>query len=467
MAAPRTTRLAPISVPKSDDITDSKEFVIGDFEDGLSHGWGGQCGAHTSITESKHAHGKRWLRVDMPRSEKYWPGGHVYYGRTGGDWSAYRAVRYTIYNPYGETFGHHTSIYDVTSNDYYGAYPRASGLTLRPGLNEFEIGIGSMKAGLGACRGIDVRRIRVMWIFLDRPKRPYTYYIDNVRLVPADPDAPKRVLLDDFDGNGTAKWKPWRMGEAALRKHVNGNALEVAFPRGLAYPGVEFSGFDANWLSYDVLSLDVVCPQNRPTPDHLCVELTGSDNVQHRLAVHLGKGMHRLRVPLDLNGHATLGHMKSLALTVQDVAEDKVVLIDNVRIERAGKLVFADRVDPVETLNGRLNIDMGKIDGGLDEVAARDLFAPCAIVWVPLTSGETHVYYCSPTQSKTAAYSLGAERFKNAKPDAPVEVWAYLRARRQWYVQHREVRLEADKPTTLDLNDRDAFGWQRPVVVGP
>jgi len=449
----------PVRIPKVTDDRTRKTLVIGDFEDGTREGWSAMFGGRATTQQSAHAHGKRWLRVDAPKSTM-WPGA-ILSRRPPVDWSGYRAVRFTAFNPYSEPFSTCVSVYDIRGTDYRDSFNRESCLRLKPGNNEIEVSIASMKTSLGGCRGIDVRKVRLFWFYLGKPEQPHTFYVDHVRLIAASADAPKRVLLTDFDGHGTARWRPFRMGGLAVAKRPDGTdgaGLKLTFPAGQGFPGVELHGFDDDWLSQDLLALDVLCPKDHLTAEHLSLRIAGTDGTQQYLCTRLGKGLHHLKVPLELGGMASLGRVGSLAVTVEHTPGNRVAWIDNVRLERVEGLTFGDPVHPPDAPGARLIIDMQKVE-------VPNFFSVAVVLWVPLKSGKIRVVHCTSPTRGGARYAVGPGTFRDIDEKTPIQLWAYIRAKGHWYWIRREVRLDGAAPVTLTLNDPGAFGHVNPAVL--
>jgi hypothetical protein len=430
-----------------------EEHGIGDFEDGTRQGWSTWYDTTLTVVDDRRAHGNRWLCVAL--DDYPWAGLGVSYPQPQ-DWSRYRAIRFSVFNFYDQVIPLCIRADDSLSKEAHwrSRYNDEVGFPLRPGANDLEVTLASLKTGSPGCRGLDVRNIRVFQLFVGQPKQPYTLYLDNVRLVPVNEAPTGSLVLADFDGNGKSRWLPSGTGRANVEKRPDGEegaALRVTFGGG-EYAGVEFHDFEGDWFSYDLLCMDVICPKGQPTPRQISFNVKGADGTPHWMETGLKEGVNHLRVPLDLAGTLPLGAVKSLAVVTRNANEEQVVWLDNIRLERQPGLAFGGAVNPEDRAIGRLTLDFQKIE-------MENLFSVGAVVWVPLASGETRVLHCTQPRRGPTRYALDAKAFKDMKPGSPVQVWAYIRSKDCWYWTFREVRLKEDDPVTLDLNDLAEFGY--------
>ncbi len=456
-----TGRLVPL--PAGGEEKDLKEHVFGDFEGGTCDGWGGWCMASLTVVEDARAHGRRWMRMDL--SDNRWPGMGVSFGSNFQDWSRYRAVRFSIFNPHDFVVRLNVTSADAQSSYVYETrYTDDDGISLQPGANDLEVPISALKSGSPGCRGLDVRRLTYFTLFVTAgPGQPHTLYVDNVRLVPAKTDTPVSTMLADFEGKGTTQWNPAGTGALSVEKRADGagSALKVSFPDGPGRSGVEFTGFEGDWLSHDILSMDILCPKGQRGPRQLDLAFTSSGGRPFHLTTGLAEGLNRVRFPLDLAGYVSLGRVSKLTLVYDGVSKGAAVFVDNVRIERRPGLVSGGCVVAEVPEPQLLTIDFGGLDRSIEGVA--DQFG--VIAWVPLASGGARGIHGveaarAAPESPVKRYSLPPGALDGMKPGATIEVWGRMRVQRQWYWARKEIVLKAGEPATLEFDETAAFGCE-------
>ena len=443
----------PLALQAVPDPVDPQEQLLGDFEDGTCQGWSRWYRTALAVVSDPRAHGGHWLRVDL--TDDPWPGLGLHYGLLQ-DWSRYRAVRFSVFNPYDEVVNLCVLAMDTRNwAAYEDRYNRDQGLPLQPGANDLEVSLASLRTGTSGSRGLDLRTIRVFRLFLGQPKKRYTFYLDHVRLVPGRPLPKDGRMLADFDGKDASKWRVERGSELRVAKRPDdapGSALEVHFAPNMQRTGVVFHDFDGDWLSADLLSMDVTCPHDRPTPRHVLLVVRDAGEAPHELYTVLDKGVNRISVPLSLAGFIALGHVRTLTVCIDGTDENTVAFIDNVRLERKAGLVHGDPEHRPQHDQARLNLDFATLP--TEEIARVG-----AVVWVPLQSGGTRSIHCTAASKGRVTYALGPTSFDGADPKAPVIVWGYSRYRDRWRYVRRDVHLLEDRPVTLDFNDRERFGY--------
>ncbi|HUV38994.1 MAG TPA: hypothetical protein VMY39_05240, partial [Planctomycetota bacterium] len=344
---------------------------------------------------------------------------------------------------------------DASWETYENRYNLDEGLLLRPGANDLEVSLASFRTGTPGSRGLDLRKIQAFRMFLGQPKKRYVFCLDHVRLVPDRPLPKGGRMLADFDGKDASKWRVERGSELRVVKRPDGaagSALEVRFARNMRQTGVVFHDFDGDWLSADLLSMDVICPRDRPTPPLITLAIRDTGEAPQELVTALDKGVNRISVPLSLAGFAALGHVRTLTVCIESTDEDAIALIDNVRLERKTGLVHGDPERRPQHDRARLNLDFATLP---TEAVAR----VGAVVWVPLASGETRSIHCTSASKGPGTYALGPTSFDGADPKVPVSVWGYTSYKGRWRTVRRDVHLLEDRPVTLDFNDPAPFGY--------
>jgi len=406
-----------------------------------------------AVEANEHAHGKQWLRITM------------FHGFSRGmrytfqpqDWSAYRAFRFFAWNPGEEDALLSVRFDDAESNDKYALrYNLNDEVRVKPGANEVEITLASLRLGTQGSRGLDLKSIVIFAPFFITPPKPVTVCLDDVRLVPRGKTEGDELLLADFDGRGTAKWRNWRASTFQVEERpdgVDGAALAVNFPAGQQYPGVELFGMEGNWLNYDMLCMDVLCPEDRATPRHIFFNVKGSDGTQAWLCTGLEKGLNHLRAPLELAGFASLGRVSELDVFTDFAAEkEETVFLDNVRLERRAGYVVGEPVHR-DGVVGRIRVD-------LRELAPDDENASFgAVAWVPLATGGVRSVHCTAPPGAEVEYGIGTDSLVGMKANSPVEVWGYIRAKNCLYWTHDEATPKGEEPVTVNFDDLVRFGY--------
>ena len=433
------------------------EKVLCDFEDGDASAWHGMYRTTLGVEESERAHGKRWLRFTI-EGDPY--PGMWYIMRPAQDWSGYRALRFRVLNPSNEVVKLSIRMDDDDGGrhveDYAQRYNLEDAFKLQPGANEIELTLAAARLGTPGSRGLDVRRMEILALFIIQPGKPVTLYLDDVRLVSGSP-APGAgpLLIADFDGKGPTKWDTSHGGTFKVGKRpdgVDGAALEVTFPAGQQYPGVQFRDMPGDWLSWDFLCVDVFCPKDRPTPRHLFLNVKGTDGTSAWLCTPVEKGLNKLRVPLQLAGFASLGGVSGLDIFTDFAMKDETVWIDNLRLERQPSLLCGGAGTPAAK-QGRLVLDFHDLE--TDDPGARY----GALAWIPLESGATRSVLFTSLKGGPVAYSFSGEMLRGANAKAPIRVWAFVHSRQCWYWTRSEVTLKDEAPVTLDLDDITPFGF--------
>ncbi len=454
MLAALTSEVHAQEAVKPGDAPPAEERVLFDYEaDALNREWWGVAGATVASAEDPRAHGKRWLRMDVGEGD--WPG--VWHRLAEGiDYPAYRALRFSVFNPSDEPFKLSVSFWDAESRTYDTRFNHDDGLSVKPGANEFEVTWGALHIGTPGSRGVDVGRLRYFVLFVSRPAKPMTLYVDHVRLVPATPKGDGTLVLADFDGKAAGAWRASRAGalkELRRPDGIDGNALKVTFPAGQQYPGAEIVPADGDWLSYDLLCMDVLCPKDEATPRNLLFSVKGTDGGYVWLCTGLEKGLNRLRVPLELAGFASLGRVGELVVFTDYAAKEQSVWIDNVRLERVKRLRRGPPVQPGASGGAPLTVRYTDLDFQETNPAYG------AVAWVPLDGGEVRAVHCTSPKPGPVVYAIGADAFRGMRAASPVEVWAWVRARNCWYWARRDVVPKGDAADTLDFNDLGRFGY--------
>jgi VanZ family protein len=99
------------------------------------------------------------------------------------DWSGYRWLHFSVYNPQQEPLKIHARIHDTAHGSHGRVFADRfnRGFLLEPGWNDLRISLDRVRAA-PAGREMDMRNIEGFGIFVVRQPRPLVIYLDNVYL---------------------------------------------------------------------------------------------------------------------------------------------------------------------------------------------------------------------------------------------------------------------------------------------
>ena len=139
------------------------------------------CGTLFLVSADHATSGNRSLEVSLyPAAEsvtEHYPG--VSFSGFDADWSGRRALVFDVFNPEDTAVALEVRIDDRESPDYRDRFNRTH--TLAPGGNRISIPLASLVTS-GTRRQLDLRRIRVVSLFLVNPGERHTLYLDRVGL---------------------------------------------------------------------------------------------------------------------------------------------------------------------------------------------------------------------------------------------------------------------------------------------
>jgi len=426
---------------RANDVRET--LLLSGFEDdGQLAGWAGGPGVAVESSGEKATEGSRALRVTVPENST----AGVEYHPADGDWSPYTSLRMDIFYPYDDRLVMAVRVDDADSSDYAGRYNLDDGsLVLVPGRNEIELPMRSLASGRPGCRGLDLRRIRNLYLFPlgEHPER--TFFVDNVRLEALDPRAfPSPALIDGFEeAGGLARWQVSEGVQVAPAEEqvTEGEwALRVRLPGG-ASPGITLSGPPRNWLPYDWLLLDIY----NDADDTMMLGLRVRDGLgEVTVATVLRPGANRVRIPMDLFSSLRLRTVTGLSIFVSQPASGTVLYLDNIRLARqsvgpAGRQGSGDAIGAAP-----LTLDYGR----LASVARSTGFL--ANLYVDGSGDERRLVRLRPLEKKLARHSL-------AVPKGRVVVSSFFLDRDTWHFNTQAVVVAG--PETTVLYEPGDFGY--------
>jgi hypothetical protein len=319
-----------------------------------------------------------------------------------------------------------------------------------PGPHEIEVPVGSMRQGTMLSRGLDVDRITAMRLFFNPVPKSSLVYFDNIRLVPAVPAGPEVQTLADFTREGPAKWAAHEAeGTIALSPASGVKALKLDLQANSNYPGVNLTRVPSNWLSYDLLCLDVVCPGEAP-PGSLGIKVTDADGRQQTLSTPLAKGANHITVPTEVISWIGAGNVAAISFWAAPGDEKRTIFIEGIRLRRVKHQDLPNLhmpADPQSALIADFN----------GPNAARNT-CYYAFVWVPLTDGSYRFIRCNSAGRDTLTYGIPASALDGLAKDKPLRAWTYLSDHGVWSFCDTTIKYEG-KPVTFgfDAKGRAAF----------
>ncbi|KPL00411.1 MAG: hypothetical protein AMK75_05270 [Planctomycetes bacterium SM23_65] len=283
------------------------------------------------------------------------------------------------------------------------------------------------------------------------PKEALTLYFDDFRLVSEPRTGPDKLTTIDFEKTG--KWQTQRgsvgvvVGEVA---GATGRVLRLELTPEGAYPGVSFTGLPKSWLSYDLLTFDIVCPEDVPTPPRVSMKIIDASGRNLTFATGLKKGTNRIAFPLDAAGWVALGDVQEFVLFTGKPQEKQTLYVGPLSLERVKSAAYPS-VHQAQVAGARLTLDFAP----LTRVGRNTCFA--ATVRVPLKDGTCRVIRCNSAGKKQLSYAIGADAFEQFDGTKPVRVWAHFLDHGVWHWHQTEVAADGDKPMKVVFDAPQAF----------
>lgn len=317
-------------------------------------GWSGGEGVTVTRVGKEATAGARSLEVALPENVS---AGLEYYPKEG-DWSRFTSLRMDVVYPYEDRLTMAIRLDDAESSDYRTRYNRDDGtLALVPGRSEIELPMRALASGQPGCRGLDLRRIRALYLFPlgEHPER--TFYVDNVRLEALNPEAfPSTKQIDGFEVAGELAWQPSEGVQVApSEEHATEGerSLRVRFSQD-AWPGISLTGVPQSWLLYDWLLFDVY----NAAEDAMMLAVWVGDGAQKAtVATALAPGENHIRIPLDLLSSLRLRTITGLGISVNQPASGTELFVDNIRLRRSESGPAPAEEAPGERPSATLELD--------------------------------------------------------------------------------------------------------------
>ena len=409
------------------------------FEDGTAQGWTGTGGASVRTCDEHPASGRRSLRADLPPGP--YPGIGMDFA-TPQDWSACQALRFRVFNASGGPVTACVRVDDADSRDFSTRYNNdMDPHRLAAGDNEVEVPIAALRQGGFLARGLDVSRIRTVRVFCIDLKSPVALFFDELRLVSQRPSPPGALVLADLAAS-PPKWslRDGAAGRIAPSPGGAGPALEVELPAGSPYPGVSFPVKEQDWLGHDLLSLDVHCPPDAPSPQAIDLKIMDAVGRTQTVACPLRKGANSICIPLEMVSSVSLGRVKELVLFAAKPRAREVMHISAPVLHRT-TLVQHPPVRDAKAAEPALTLDMADF-----KVPRNTCFL--AMVHIALADGRTRVVRCNSPGRGEVRYAIGADAFAGYAAGKPILIWVYVSDHGSWCWWRRSVAYEG-KPLVV------------------
>ncbi|GMV79371.1 MAG: hypothetical protein AMXMBFR7_05550 [Planctomycetota bacterium] len=161
-------------------------------------------------------------------------------------------------------------IRDKDGKDWWTRYNYE--FTLQPGKRKlaFSLGLLNRQNGKGA---LDLKNLEMIAIQFasDDPKSPATIYLDHARLVKGTGSFETKVLYS-FEGSDPGKIEledypedfKGKSSMAPAAEHATEGKQALKLESRAPAGNVQFSGFEADWSSYDTLAIDIFNPSDKP-----------------------------------------------------------------------------------------------------------------------------------------------------------------------------------------------------------
>ena len=446
--------LGAASMLFADDVfrpTTGEEKLLGGFEgETVPREWEPNADTKLSISTEHATEGKQSLKVEM--SKGAYPGVGLV-GRAQ-DWSTYDALRFTVFNQNAGTVWCTVRVDDATSRGIGSRFSmddHVVAIRINNGVNDIEVPICALKQGTPESQGLDATRIKQFKFFIGDLKRDAVLFFDNVRLVREERKAPDVLPIADFDkppGKITA-------GAGAVVTEVDnpsgkdGKCAKIDLSPEADYPSVYITA-PADWLSYDLVCIDIFCPEAVATPNNLAFKVTDSTGRGQTFCTGLVKGMNEVCIPMEALSFLSPGRVKDFSLFWSKLNANMTVYVDNVRLERA-KLADYPTRHAVGAAADKFLIDYTAIPRGKNTCYM-------ATTWVPLKAGGYRVVRCNSPDKKQLSYGIDADAFKDADEKKPVRVWTMFLDHGVWSLCEAFVPLKKDGQTKFSLDDAMRFG---------
>ena len=423
--------------PKSAAVTPD---LVGSFEDNTPQGWVANDQTTIAVEEAHATDGKRALHVNMQPGS--YPGIHKDFAQPQ-DWRPYRAIRASVFNDSKDTLSLSARVDDESSSGFGSRFNADEGLRIYPGANEADISIGALWNGSLLSRGLNVDKIKSLRFFINGTQQPVSLYVDNIRLIPVQKDAPEHLDLANLSAPDL-RANP--LEGTTIEK--SGSSLKLAFAPGAKYSGIEiFTPQD--WASYDELCIDLNLDA-KPLSDGLSLKLFDVTGKQQTVNTHALSGECQIRLPVELFSSVALGRIKTLTLFARGEDQPRTVEIHRLYLERhalddgLSRHTAASPGDP-------LTLDFSAVRPFVGANSFQ------AIVWIPERSGAWRVVRCNSEGPGVSKYSIPASEFANSDAQRPVRLWSFYADHDVLFWKSQDVTFDPAKPQTVSVDSLAGF----------
>lgn len=417
---------------------------LSDLRKGVKTGWDITHDGKCEITDQYAPAGEKGLKVDLTPGP--YPGVAYEFGAQ--DWSAYQAVRLTIFNA-GDGLKLSYRVDDAGSKSFQTRYTSDMPVYLGKGKNELEVTVAGMRQGDLGSRGLDVTKIRSIRFFVPELKKPTTLYVSDVRLV-AKEGGPRTTVLADFAKDGPVKFEEHSGTKVSVDACPGGagNALKMEISGG-QYPGATLTGFDRDWLGYDLLEFDLTAPKDGELPGNVSYKIVDGNGRKMTFSTSLSENKGHVAMPVEMLGQLSLGKIKELGMYFEG-ATGRTVYLSNLRLVRLDRIDYPS-VHDADAKEVGVKLDFTPLKAlGKNSVFMNMLF-------VPLDSGKTRVIRCNSHVDGIVLYTIPADALDGCPKGSTIPVWGYLTEHGVWHYRPTTVKFDGQLPLTVNFDDAAKF----------
>jgi hypothetical protein len=404
-----------------------REAALGKVGDGELSGWEGTEKGKVEISREHVADGKAGMKATLAAGP--YPG--IAFGMGEGmDWSGYEAVRFSLFNP-GKDFKLSFRVDEAGSTNFATRYQSDLPLKVGKGANELEISLAALRQGNLFSRGIDVKRVKSLRLFVGGVKEEMTFFVSNVRLVQKKGGAQTVRLDEAVDGKNfgiTAK------GLTKVTWELHPKRAFVLDLREKNYPGFELSNIRADWLGYDLLGVDLSAVEGAGMPENVSIKIADRNGRRMTFTTSLLENKGHVLLPLEMVGQLSLGQVSELTFFFSE-GTGKSVRLENLRLDRLAREDFPN-VHAGAAKEAGLVLDFSPVKA----MGKASVFM--GMVLVPLEDGTVRMVRCNSEVQGNFRYEVPMEAMKGCKVGGEVRVWGYLTEHGIWHFRQTGVKWE-------------------------
>jgi len=420
------------------------EKPLSDLHKGIQTGWDATANAKVELTDQHAPEGQKALKVDL--SPGPYPG--FAYEFKSQDWSPYQAIRLTIFNS-GKDFKLSYRVDDANSKNYATRFNSDIPFYLGKGENDLEVSIAALRQGNLFSRGIDVTRVRSIRFFVCDLKNDTASCVSRARLIAKEGGA-RTTAIADFAAGSPTRFGAHSGTTVAVEDSPSGagRALKMAISGG-QYPGVTLTGFNGDWLGYDLLAFDIAAAKGDQLPGSVSYKITDANGRKMTFSTSLSENEGKVAMPVEMAGQLSLGKIREISVFFEG-AVGRTVYLSNLRLDRL------DRVD-YPSVHGTDAKEVGvKVDfTRLAALGKNSVFMNMLLV--PLDGGKTRVVRCNSEVKGIVQYAVPADALDSCPKGSTIPVWGYLTEHGVWHYRQTTLKFMGQLPLTVTFDDAARF----------